>query len=67
MLQHLKPTDAAIEELALAETDLSQKSRFAPIRWGFTGNLIVVLFAAGLGLVHALFATLWRRTFRPTP
>ena len=67
MLQHLKPTDAAIESLALAETDLSRKSRFAPLRWGFLGNLVVILFAGGVGLVHALFATLWRRAFRSTP
>ena len=63
MLQHLKPTEAAIEKLALAETDIRQQSRFTPLRWGFLGNLIVLVIAGALGLAHALFATLWRRAF----
>lgn len=65
MLSHLKPTDAAVERLALAETDLGQQAAFAPLRWGFLGNLGVIVFAGGLGLIHALLAALWRRVFIP--
>ncbi len=65
MLQHLKPTDAAIKELALAETDPAQQARFTPLRWGFAGNLILIVLAAGAGFVHALLAALWRRVFSP--
>ncbi len=65
MLQHLKPTEAAIEKLALAETDLSQQARFRPLRWGFLGNLFLIVLAAGTGFVHALLAALWRRAFVP--
>ena len=61
MLQHFKPTDAAIEKLALAETDPRLQSKFAPLRWGFLGNLTVILFAASGGFVHAVIATVWRR------
>jgi|GEM_PF-6805960 len=63
MFHRLKPTEAAIEALALAETDIRQQSRFAPLRWGFLGNLLLMVFAAGLGFVHALLAALWRRAF----
>jgi hypothetical protein len=66
MLQHLKPTEAAIKELALAETDPAQQSRFTPLRWGFPGNLALIVFAAGAGFVHALLAALWRRAFSPS-
>ncbi len=65
MLSHLKPTDAAIERLALAETDLGQQGAFAPLRWGFLGNLGVIIFAGGLGLIHAWLAALWRKAFLP--
>ena len=67
MLQHLKPTDAAIERMALAETDLGRQAHFTPLRWGFLGNLAVILFAASLGLLQALVAAVWRRAFRSTP
>lgn len=63
MLSPLKPTDAAIEKLALAETDLKQMAAFTPLRWGFLGNLGVIVVAGALGLIHALLATLWRRAF----
>ena len=63
MLQFFKPTDAAIEKLALAETDPAQQAGFTPMRWGFLGNLAIILVAGGLGLIHALLAALWRRTF----
>jgi len=66
MLQHLKPTDAAIKELALAETDPAQQARFAPLRWGFAGNLALLFLAAAAGFVHALLAALWRRAFSPS-
>jgi hypothetical protein len=66
MLQHLKPDEAAIEKLALAETDRRQHARFAPLRWGFAGNLLVLALAGGLGLAHALLATLWRKLFFPS-
>ena len=64
MLQPLKPTDAAIEKLALAETDLTQHARFAPIRAGFLGNFLLIIFAGGIGLVHAALAAAGRRIFR---
>jgi len=64
MLQHLKPTDSAIEALALAETDVRQQSRFAPLRWGFLGNLAVLIFAGGAGFLHAWVVALWRRAFQ---
>lgn len=67
MLPSLKPTDAAIERLALDETDPVQRSRFTPLRWGFLGNLLLIIIAGGLGLVHAAFATAWRGVFRPKP
>ncbi|SDS26524.1 hypothetical protein [Opitutus sp. GAS368] len=67
MLEQLKPTPAEIEALALAETDPHRQSRFAPVRRGFLGNLLLIAFAAGAGFVHALFATLWRQTFRSSP
>lgn len=63
MLQPLKPTDAAIEKLALAETDLTQRARFAPIRAGFLGNAAVILFAGAAGVVHAALAAAGRRLF----
>jgi hypothetical protein len=63
MFPGLKPTEAAIEKLALAETDIRQQARFAPLRRGFLGNLLVMVFAAGAGFVHALLAALWRRAF----
>lgn len=66
MLQHLKPTDAAIEALALAETDVRQQARFAPLRWGFLGNLLLIGVVAGAGVLHAAAATLWRRAFSPS-
>ena len=66
MLPQLKPTDAAIESLALAETDPRQQAAFAPLRWGFLGNLGVVVLAGGLGLIHALLAALWRWAFPPS-
>jgi hypothetical protein len=66
MLPQLKPTDDAIEKLALAETDLKQVAGFAPLRWGFLGNLGVIAFAGALGMVHALLALLWRRAFSPS-
>lgn len=63
MLMSLKPTDAEIESLALAETDPRQQARFAPLRWGFIGNLTVMIFAGIFGLIHALLARLWRGIF----
>ena len=61
MLQPLKPTDAAIEEMALAETDLAQRARFTPIRRGPLGNLLIILIAGSLGLFHAALAAAQRR------
>ena len=61
MLQHLKPTEAAIEKLALAETDPAQLARFAPVRWGLPGNLALIVLAGGLGLIHAACSAAWRR------
>jgi len=66
MLQHLKPTDAAIEKLALAETDVAQLPRFAPIRWGRAGNLLLIAVAGGLGIVHAAVASAARAIFAPS-
>lgn len=65
MLQHLKPDEAAIEKLALAETDRRQHARFAPLRWGFAGNLLVLVLAGALGLAHALLTALWRKLVSP--
>ena len=65
MLQHLKPTEAALEKLALAETDPKQQSRFVPLRWGFLGNFFLVVLAGSLGFLHALLATAWRQAFSP--
>jgi hypothetical protein len=65
MLQPLKPTEAAIEELALAETDPAQHARFAPVRWGWLGNLLLIGFAGALGLVHATLAAAGRRVLPP--
>lgn len=65
MLEHLKPTEAAIEDLALAETDPAQQARFTAVRWGFLGNLLLIILAGGLGLVHAAFAAAWRGVFSP--
>ena len=63
MLSPLKPTDAEIENLALAETDPARHAQFAPVRWGFLGNLCLIGFAGAFGLVHAAFAAAWRRAF----
>lgn len=65
MLQPLKPTEAAIEALALAETDPAQAARFAPVRWGFLGNLLLIAFAGALGLIHAALAAAARRVLAP--
>ena len=65
MLQHLKPTDEEIELLALAETDVEQSARFAPLRYGPAGNLAVILAAGGLGLAHALASAVWRLVSPP--
>jgi hypothetical protein len=65
MLPHLKPAEEAIEKLALAETDPRQQPRFAPLRWGFLGNLAIILFAGAAGLLHALVAAGWHRVFHP--
>jgi len=61
MLQFLKPTDAAVELLALAETDPKQAERFRPLRWGFLGNLGLIVFSGSLGFCHALLTASWRR------
>ena len=66
MLQHLKPTDAAIERLALAETDAKQFDRFLPLRFGLPGNLALILLAGGLGVFHALLSAVWSRIFPPS-
>ena len=63
MLQHLKPAEADIEKLALAETDPHRPAQFAPLRWGPAGNLLVIAAAGGLGHVHAALASAWRRVF----
>lgn len=65
MLQHLKPSEADIEKLALDETDLAQQARFAPFRRGFLGNLLIIIFAGSLGFIHALLTALWHRAFPP--
>lgn len=64
MLHHLKPTDAEVEALALAETDLLQQKRYAPLRYGFLGNALVLVFAGAAGLAHAAVSTLWRQLNR---
>jgi hypothetical protein len=64
MAWQLKPTEAAVEKLALAETDPKQRARFAPLRWGFAGNLLVIAIAGGLGLLHAICSAIWKRNFR---
>lgn len=61
MLKHLNPTDKDIERLALAETDINQVQRFSPLRYGPVGNLAVILFAGGLGLLHAFALLTWRK------
>jgi hypothetical protein len=66
MLQHLKPTDEEIEQLALAETDMKQAGRFSPLRYGPAGNLAVILAAGSLGMAHALAAAVWRH-ISPAP
>ena len=67
MLQLLKPTEAEIEELALAETDPAQRARFAPLRLGRLGNLLLIACIGGAGLAHATLKVVGRRVLPSTP
>ena len=46
-----KPDQESIRRLALDETDPAEARRFAPLRFGFAGNALIIVIAGAAGLI----------------